>query len=479
MSTQPGNAFVGQSIALHQIFWNTANPNAPSFLTKILWVEAVLEPIAAVLYIISAIPAVRKEGFWFFAVESNGTIRPNNSLLIPIFVLLYVICSLSSLICLLIDMDSATVISARTVFLSLLSYPILLFTGWTKVWNVLRTIPLTKYGLATMRQTNGDSSLKFFAPRTINCISAFLYGFPLLFGSVPIGLITEEVWKINQTFTAYNHGYSSIISGTMDSESISNLNIIAVKQLMTMLHSSDRVLFLARLISVGYFFNGLVLLFVMIFGYYRLLKAVAYQIETFQKALELCGSTTSCVRILKSPCKFESTPNSPGGDLAPADSVQAHVKECNKRSWVVMHLPAWLPSFRRDAEFFDKSAADSALNHHTGVEGRRWESLNQETIYSQRKALERYKVNLLWQVSCNGLISLSFLGLNVTIFSNLLQVPHRHSLSALIWLTITWASVSWVLTVGIPFGLVACVVAFSPPITSLRENEERVVEFDE
>lgn len=92
MSTQPGNAFVGQSIALHQIFWNTANPNAPSFLTKILWVEAVLEPIAAVLYIISAIPAVRKEGFWFFAVESNGTIRPNNSLLIPIFVLLYVIC---------------------------------------------------------------------------------------------------------------------------------------------------------------------------------------------------------------------------------------------------------------------------------------------------------------------------------------------------------------------------------------------------
>ncbi|PLW30606.1 hypothetical protein PCASD_20575 [Puccinia coronata f. sp. avenae] len=478
-STQPENAYTVQSIVLHQLLSNAAKPNIPPFLKTILWMIAFLEPIAAILYIASAIPAIRKEGFWFLKIETKGMIRPNNCLLIPIFVLLYITCSLSSLICLLIDLHSTTIISARTTSLSLLSYPILLCTGWTKIWNVLRAIPLTKYGLATMRQTIGDSSLKYFAPRTINCLSAFSYAFPLLFGAVPIGLITKEVWRINQTFAQYSQNYASIIGGKIDIESIASLNVMAVEQLISMLHRSDKVLFLARVISFGYFVNGLALLFIMLFGYYRLLEAVEYQVDTFQKAFEQHAPMASCAGTLNSSYKLESTPFPTGDGSTRSGFVQTHAKGRHHLSWLTIHLTSWLPSFRPDLQFPEKTDPTSPVNQRPKLDEQQWESLNQETIYSQYKSFKRYKVNLIWQAVFNGLISLSFLGLNVTVLSNLLQVPHLHSLSDLIWVTITWASASWVLTVGIPFGLVACVVAFSPPITTLRENEERVVEFDD
>ena len=91
-STEPENAFTVQSILLHQLISNAAKPNIPPFLKTILWVVAFLEPTAGILYVASAIPAIRKEGFWLLKVETNGMIRPNNCLLIPIFVLLYIIC---------------------------------------------------------------------------------------------------------------------------------------------------------------------------------------------------------------------------------------------------------------------------------------------------------------------------------------------------------------------------------------------------
>ncbi|PLW16084.1 hypothetical protein PCANC_17499 [Puccinia coronata f. sp. avenae] len=293
-------------------------PDIPPYLKILLWTIAFLEPIAAILYVASAIPAIRKEGFWFLKSETNGMIRPNNSLLIPIFVLLYMIFSLSSLICLLIDLHSTAIISARTTCLSLLAYPILLCTGWTKIWNILRAIPLTKYGLATMRQTIGDSSLKFFAPRTLNFLSAILHAFPLLFGAV---LITKEVWRIDQTFTQYSQNYASIISGKIDIESIASLNVMEVEQLISMLHRSDKVLFLARVISFGYFLNGVALLFIMVFGYYRLLEAVGYQVDTFQKAFKQRAPIASCARTLKSSHKLESTPFPNGDGFTRSDSI--------------------------------------------------------------------------------------------------------------------------------------------------------------
>ncbi|PLW05508.1 hypothetical protein PCASD_20574 [Puccinia coronata f. sp. avenae] len=478
-STQAGNAYTVQSTVLHKLLSNAAEPDIPPYLKILLWTIAFLEPIAAILYVASAIPAIRKEGFWFLKSETNGMIRPNNSLLIPIFVLLYMIFSLSSLICLLIDLHSTAIISARTTCLSLLAYPILLCTGWTKIWNILRAIPLTKYGLATMRQKIGDSSLKFFAPRTLNFLSAFLYAFPLLFGAVPIGLITKEVWRINQTFTQYSQNYASIISGKIDIESIASLNVMAVEQLISMLHRSDKVLFLARVISFGYFLNGVALLFIMVFGYYRLLEAVGYQVDTFQKAFKQRAPIASCARTLKSSHKLESTPFPNGDGSTRSDSIQTHVKGRHQLRWLTISFTSWLPSFRPDPQFPEKPDPTSPINQGPKLDEQQWESANQEAIDSQFKSLKRYKVNLIWQAFFNGLILLSFLGLTVTVFGNLLQVPNLHSLSDLIWVTITWASASWVLTVGLPFGLVACVVAFSPPITTLRENEERVVEFDD
>ncbi|KAA1125933.1 hypothetical protein PGTUg99_022447 [Puccinia graminis f. sp. tritici] len=476
MSIQPENVYTVQSLALHQLFWKAAKLNIPPFLPTLVWLEVFLEPIAGILYIISAIPSIRKEGFWLYKMETSGMIRPNTSTLIPIFVLLYITCSLSSLICLLIDMDSMTILSTRTVFLSLISYPILLCTGWTKIWNVLQAIPLTKYGLATMRQTNGDSSLKFFRPRTINLLSVFLYGFPVIFGSVTIGMLTSEVSKITQTFMEYNHGYSDIISGQIDNESIARLNYLAIQQLISMLHRSEKALLLSRLIGFGCFFNGLFLLSVMSFGYYRILKAVGYQIDTFRKASEHQAPLAFAVGTLQSSYKLESTPVSNSFNSTSSGSIRTQAKRSPSLIWITTHLPTWLPSLRPDPEFLGEPGPASPNTH---FDSQKWESLNQEMIHSQYKALKRYKVNLIWQASCNTLIVLSFLGLNVTVFSNLLQVPVRYSLSDLIWVTITWASWSWILTVGLPFGVIACIVAFSPPITALRENEERVEEFDD
>ncbi|WAQ86630.1 hypothetical protein PtA15_7A357 [Puccinia triticina] len=414
MSSQPESVYTVEAIALNQLFWKAAKPNIPAFLPTTLWVEAFLEPLAGIFYVISALPAIRKEGLWFFKFES--------------------------------------------------------------VWNVLRAIPLTKYGLATMRQTNGDSSVKFFTPRTINLLSGFFYSFPLIFGSVPIGMITNEVSKINQTITEYKHGYANIISGQLDNESIASLNTIAVKQLMYMTHHSDKVILLARVIAFGYFFNGLLLQLVMSFGYYRILKAVGYQIDTFHNVLEQQPTTTFGDETPK--YKSESTPASINVNSTSSGSTRTQAKRLHGR-WITIHLPTWLPSLRPDPDFLGKPELTSTNTHHHTRDSQKWESLNQEMIHSQYKSLKRYKVNLIWQAFCNALILISFLGLNVTVFSNLLQVPLHHSLSDLIWFTITWASWSWVLTVGLPFGIVACVVAFSPPITALRENEERVEGYDD
>jgi hypothetical protein len=273
-----------------------------------------------------------------------------------------------------------------------------------------------------MRQTIGDSSLKFFAPRTLNFLSAFLYAFPLLFGAVPIGLITKEVWRINQTFAQYSQNYASIIGGKIDIESIASLNIMAVEQLTSMLQRSDKVLFLARVISFGYFVNGSALLFIMLFGYYRLLEAVGYQVDTFQKAFEQHAPMASCAGTLNSSYKLESTPFPTGDGSTRSGFVQTHAKGRHHLSWLTIHLTSWLPSFRPDLQFPEKTDPTSPVNQRPKLDEQQWESLNQETIYSQYKSFKRYKVNLIWQAVFNGLISLSFLGLNVTVCKSCLDV---------------------------------------------------------
>jgi hypothetical protein len=279
-----------------------------------------------------------------------------------------------------------------------------------------------------MRQTNGDSSLKFFRPRTINLLSVFLYGFPVIFGSVTIAMLTKEISEISQTFMEYNHGYSNIISGQLDNESISSLNSLAIQQLISMLHRSEKALFLSRLIGVGCFFNGLFLLSVMSFGYYRILKAVGYQIDTFRKASEHQAPLAFAVGALQSSYKLESTPVSNSFNSTSSGSIRTQAKRSPSLIWITPHLPTWLPSLRPDPEFLGKPGPASPNTH---FDSQKWESLNQEMIHSQYKALKRYKVNLIWQASCNALIVLSFLGLNVTVCECCVHISWIFSMQSL------------------------------------------------
>lgn len=168
----------------------------PRFLPSMLWVVFCLECISVVLYLLSAIPAIRKEGFWLFRTELNGMIRPNTRILLPICVFFYCAFDISALVSLLKDIRRKSLISLSAGGISLITYPLLLCTGWTKIWNILRAVPLTKYGLTSAMQTNGELNVTYFNPRTVNLMSAFFYGFPLLYGGAPIYLITKEIWLL-------------------------------------------------------------------------------------------------------------------------------------------------------------------------------------------------------------------------------------------------------------------------------------------
>lgn len=87
--------YASQSIALHQLVLDAAKITTPGFVPNLLWVVCLLELVSAVLYVISAIPTIREEGFWLFKAEANGMVRPNTRILIPICVVFYVACMCS------------------------------------------------------------------------------------------------------------------------------------------------------------------------------------------------------------------------------------------------------------------------------------------------------------------------------------------------------------------------------------------------
>lgn len=470
--------YAKQSIALHELILNETKIITPEFLPSMLWVLCCLEFVSVGLYVLSAIPVIRKEGFWLFRTELNGMIRPNARVLIPICVCFYCAFDTSALISLLKDIRRNSLISVTAGGISLITYPLLLCTGWTKVWNILRAVPLTKYGLTSAMQTNGELNVTYFNPRAINFLSAFFYGFPLLFGGGPIYLITKEIWRINQTFNEYNRNYMMIISGSIESKEILQFNIEALQQVSSMLDSSNNVLFLARLLSMGYLLYVITIFLLMLFGYSLILQAVRYQIQTFQKSFEPRGIPLAIGNVQA----LDVSSKSPSISISSSyESPSCHSEQHGKRSWIsrATNFSNWLPTLRHSSELLENPRRFSSPFHSHTLDSQEWERKNRALIRQQLKALRRYQVNLIWQSCCNTLITASFCGMNIIVGFNLLGVPSHYSLSNLSCFTITWSSVSWVSSWGIPLGLAMCMVSFSTPVKALRENAQRVEEEEE
>jgi hypothetical protein len=89
MTTPPAN-YTLQSIVINQLLVHAIKLDPPKPVPPILWSVSFLEPVAGILYVLSSIPAIRKEGFWFLKIEKNGMVRPNTRTIIPIFVLVYI-----------------------------------------------------------------------------------------------------------------------------------------------------------------------------------------------------------------------------------------------------------------------------------------------------------------------------------------------------------------------------------------------------
>jgi len=470
---QPSD-YAHQSIALHQLVLHAAKITTPGFVPNLLRVVCILELVSAVLYVISAIPTIRKEGFWLFKPEANGMIRPNTRILIPVCVVLYVAVDVTTLISLLMDLKSGTMVSVATGGIGLSTYPLLLCTGWTKIWNVLRAVPPTKYGLTAAVQANGELNLSYFRPRTINCLSAFFYGFPILFGGAPMYLITKEIWLMGKTFDEYNRNYLSIINGGVHGASIQLLNLEALKQLSSMVQRSKKVLLLAQLLSSGYLLYVVISFLFMMFGYLRILQAVKYQIKTFRESFEHripFAIANNQGLVLDTPSKTPSI-----SVFSYHDTPSCHSRMQETRSWNssrAIRFSDWLPTFRQTPEFLEKRQSPTSLHSHA-LDFQQWERTNRELIRYQLKALRKHRVNLIWQAFFNTLILVSFCGMNIIVSFNMLGVPTHYSLSNLTAFTIAWASISWVFTIGIPMGSVMIMVSFSSPITALRENTGRV-----
>ncbi|KAA1102667.1 hypothetical protein PGTUg99_029754 [Puccinia graminis f. sp. tritici] len=467
-ATDPGPSYLRQSIVLHDLVLKARNINPPKFLPTVLRITLSLEYVAAILYIASAVPVIRKEGFWLFKAEANGMVRPNIRIIIPICVVLYVICDTSTLFLLLNDLKSNALVSTATCGLGLMTYPILLFMGWTKIWNVLRAVPLTKYGLTTARQANGDFNATYFRPKTINLLSAVFYGFPLIYGGAPICLVIKHLWEINSTFDKYNRNFLAIISGEIDSNSILKLNLEAVGQTTYMLQRSNEVVFLSRLIAFGFLSYVIISFFMMWFGYIRILQAVKYQIEILRQSYEQRIPFAIGNEAIEPASSIRSMSMSHSYDASPCDSTRQ-----KKNRWISTRLPSWLPNLRQTPDFIEKPRRVPSPTDSRKLGLHEWESANRALLGFQLRALRRHEVNLIWQACCNALAMFAFSGMNITVCFNLLRVPTHHSASDLVWFTITWASVSWVWTIGIPMGLALFIVSRSPPVTALRESAER------
>ncbi|KAI7955737.1 hypothetical protein MJO29_007136 [Puccinia striiformis f. sp. tritici] len=476
-------AYTVQSMALHQLVAHAMKFDPPKSVPTIMMVSTFLEPVAGMLYVISSIPTVRVEGVWFLRMEKNGMVRPNTRTIIPFFVLLYIAFSMTTIHCFQNDLTKSY-LSTLTVTLSLSTYPFMLCTGWTKIWNVLRTVPLTRYGLiTTMRQTNANSTLSYFKPRTLNLLSIFFYLFPFVFAGPSIYWIALDLIEIENTYKQYNHAFSTIMTGKLTSNTILQLNIKALGQTAFMKQRAEKVIFHSRVISFGYAIYVVMLFFMMIFGYFRILEAVRHQIRTFRQAIDQhqlplslnIPSTGNLSVVQASPVStnFDVSSFSDGSVLEKGSSTRPRPARLG------MEVVSWLPSLRPDPDFLDQACTSNvASDYLNSNEQQPWEKKNRAIFNSQCKALQRYQVNLFWQVSCNTILMIALVVMDYIIFSNALHIPTRHKLSDLNWFSISMANVTWLSTVGIPFGLVAVVVAFSSPITTLRERTEVVKECD-
>ncbi|POW19826.1 hypothetical protein PSHT_04206, partial [Puccinia striiformis] len=431
-----------QSTALHQLMLKATKTNNPECLHVLLYTACCLECISALLYAASTIPAIRRDGFWLFKTEANGMVRPNAQLIIPLCVVLYVLCDITTLILLVKDLKSNSM-SAISTGMGVGTFPILTFM----VWNVLRAVPLTKYGLATARKANGESNVTYFKPRSINVLSALFYSVPLLFGGIPICLLVKAISEINRTFTEHNQNYSRIMSGSIEGEEILEVNLKALDQIASMQQASKKVTFLARLIASGYLFYVIISLIIMSFGYYRILEAVRYQIETFQKSFDQRIPFAIGPEAIETPSRLQSMSVSDSYDASSGHSSR-------QRHWISSRLSDWLPTLRQSSHFLEKPRRSPTKTESRTLGLQQWESL---------KSLKRYQVNLYWQAACNSLTMFSFMGLNSIIVANLittlcipafnlLGVPTHYSASDLSWFSITWSSVSWVSTLRHPTG---------------------------
>lgn len=401
------------------------------------------------------------------------------------------------------DLNYHPIISTRTAFFSLTTYPILLCKGATQAWNVLRAIPLSRYSLATNEEAEGESNRKYFKPRTINFAALFLYTFPLISAATPVYLITKESSKINQKFAEYDQDFLKIISGRLGTNEIVRLNSKALENMNSMVNSSKQVLLFSRIMSFGCLCNVVLLFSIMVFSYGRILQAVQYQIKTYRLAMKQRQALEVLSRTQEiSPDVSTSTINlhSKGLELLPAshtanfsgsqnDSLQSNKSthgNLSKRSLneSLKKISSFLPSLRKNPTLTQYTFRLTRLNPRVGHDLnprdlQEWELINRQLLSSQHQALKKHRVNLIWQVACSTMIIFSFTGINLLILLNWLQIPNRHSLAYLTWFIISWASISWVVTLGIPFGLAACLVAISSPIVGLRENKERVESLEE
>jgi len=469
--------YTAQSVALHQLVVKVMKLDPPEVVLLMILSTACLEPVAGFLYVLSSIPAIRKEGFWFMKMDKHGLIRPNIRTLIPMFVLIYVGLSMATFYCFRKDLKKS-ILSTATVTLSLTTYPFMLCIGWTKIWNVLTLIPRHKAGLA-MRRTNGDSTLTYFKPRTLNILSAFFYTSPFAYGGPLIYLITVDVIDINHRFRDYDDAFSTIMTGKLQPETVLKLNIEALTQLASMRQLGDKVLLFSRLISFGYCLSVFVLLCLMLFGYHRILQSVRYQIRIFHQAVE--PQVPLSLSIVSSG--NNSSPKTVVDSTSPATSCgeTTILKRRRKSLKTVLRFPSWLPAFRPDPDFLQKPSANLTSDNlylNSLNDSQPWERNNRAIVYSQWNALKKYQVNLVWQAFCITIVMVCFMVMDVMISINYLQIPTRHTLADLNWFTVCIANATWVWTMGIPFGLAAVIVAYSSPITALREKADVVEEFD-
>lgn len=117
--------YTAQSVALHQLVVKVMKLDPPEVVLLMILSTACLEPVAGFLYVLSSIPAIRKEGFWFMKMDKHGLIRPNIRTLIPMFVLIYVGLSMATFYCFRKDLKKS-ILSTATVTLSLTTYPFML-----------------------------------------------------------------------------------------------------------------------------------------------------------------------------------------------------------------------------------------------------------------------------------------------------------------------------------------------------------------